>query len=402
MKDEDSLRVVVKRLVAVDLPDRGSHQHELNAPADLREAFEGRPRRASISWVLFGDSAEPIRGEGEFNLYDARAKSAARTGRSEWRLYYTGDFLASAQPGDILFLALMPDGSVRGIVTGLGSAFMRAAAAALPLPAHDRFELLGGHALEGARSDVLARLVLEELEIEPPAPPSPPDVEDLALQLVEYAGREHRDFPTTAQMAEMARHKLPVDASKPDEMLVAWLRREEALFGAVERLLLSERISQGFKSVDEFAATALSVLNRRKSRMGHSLQHHLGEVFKRSGIKFAAQALTEDRNQPDFLFPGHGEYHDREFDEARLTMLAAKSTCKDRWRQILTEAERVPIKHLCTLDPAISLPQMKEMASRGVVLVIPEPLQRPYRGLEGAPGILTIKEFLEIVRSRAG
>ena len=42
-------------------------------------------------------------------------------------------------------------------------------------------------------------------------------------------------------------------------------------------------------------------------------------------------------------------------------MLAVKSTCKDRWRQILAEADRLPVKHLLTLEPGISVAQTDEM-----------------------------------------
>jgi hypothetical protein len=33
-------------------------------------------------------------------------------------------------------------------------------------------------------------------------------------------------------------------------------------------------------------------------------------------------------------------------------MLGAKTTCKDRWRQVLTEAIKIPHKHLFTLETA--------------------------------------------------
>ena len=35
-------------------------------------------------------------------------------------------------------------------------------------------------------------------------------------------------------------------------------------------------------------------------------------------------------------------------------MLAVKTTAKDRWRQVLVEAERVETKHLLTLQEGIS------------------------------------------------
>ena len=53
-------------------------------------------------------------------------------------------------------------------------------------------------------------------------------------------------------------------------------------------------------------------------------------------------------------------------------MLGAKTTCKDRWRQVINEANRIEIKHLFTLQPGISKNQLKEMADNGVQLVVPQ------------------------------
>ncbi|ASD85469.1 hypothetical protein LB105_004113 [Salmonella enterica] len=61
------------------------------------------------------------------------------------------------------------------------------------------------------------------------------------------------------------------------------------------------------------------------------------------------------------MFPGISHYHDSEFPHARLTMLASKSTCKDRWRQMLNEAVRISDKHLLTLEPSISENQTNEI-----------------------------------------
>jgi hypothetical protein len=57
-------------------------------------------------------------------------------------------------------------------------------------------------------------------------------------------------------------------------------------------------------------------------------------------IRYARGAETENRNKPDFLFPGQAEYRDPAFPADRLTMLGAKSTVQDRWRQVLSEAAR--------------------------------------------------------------
>ena len=59
-------------------------------------------------------------------------------------------------------------------------------------------------------------------------------------------------------------------------------------------------------------------------------------------------------------------------------MLAAKTTCKDRWRQILNEADRIEWKHLLTLQEGVSVSQFREMQQSKVVLVVPEPLIKSY------------------------
>ena len=83
----------------------------------------------------------------------------------------------------------------------------------------------------------------------------------------------------------------------------------------------------------------------------------------------------------------------------RLAMLAAKSTCKDRWRQILAEADRLPVKHLLTLEPGISAAQTNEMAARNVVLVIPLEIHGTFSAGQ-RPQILTVRAFIERLRNQ--
>src|SRR5258705_273096 len=74
--------VAFKQLVRVDLPDLGSNQHELNGVATLREFFGAAgPTKGSLSWYYFAEDQDSLHEEGEFTFYDARAKSAERTGR---------------------------------------------------------------------------------------------------------------------------------------------------------------------------------------------------------------------------------------------------------------------------------------------------------------------------------
>jgi hypothetical protein len=199
-------------------------------------------------------------------------------------------------------------------------------------------------------------------------------------------------------MSAFARDQVgEVDTSRADETLVRWLQREEQLFRAIERTSVEERIKSGFAGVDDFVAFSLSVQNRRKSRMGYSLQNQLGALFDAHKLKYEPQAITEGKNKPDFIFPGDKQYHDRDFDARLLVMLGAKSTLKERWRQVLTEAKRIPSKHLCTLEPGISEDQTNDIAGHAIQLVIPHAFHETYTERQQQQ-LWTVSTFVAFVK----
>lgn len=178
-----------------------------------------------------------------------------------------------------------------------------------------------------------------------------------------------------------------------------WLDSEFQLFRSFENDRYQKVIKTSFKSVEDFVKTANTILQRRKSRAGDSLEHHLCELFDVFGIKYTNQAKTEENKTPDFLFPGEKEYHDSRFDPRKLTFLASKTTCKDRWRQILNEADRIKTKHLFTLQQGISRNQLSEMYKAHVRLVVPKPYLKSYPE-EFRDKILVVETFLPFIRSR--
>ncbi len=188
-------------------------------------------------------------------------------------------------------------------------------------------------------------------------------------------------FPSSYEMSRIARmiqdnsySNRFLAVSDPDTILLRWTEEEYQLFRAIEQSKYGEQISKGFESVDDFVGIANQVLNRRKSRAGKSLEHHLAAVFDENKIEYTAQPTTEGNKRPDFLFPSDEAYHDITFSVDKLCTLAAKTTCKDRWRQILNEADRLrdENKYLCTLQQGISSSQMDEMQSEQVILVVPK------------------------------
>jgi hypothetical protein len=384
--------VAHKRLVQVDLPSRGSNQHELNGSVALREFFKTAEKvEGSLEWHYFVDDKEPEYEEGTFTFYDARARSAQRTGRTEWRFYYSGSFLSRCSEGDELILVRTRAGACHALVFRTGSAWLRAARHLFAIKdSCDRLDLLPAAAISKLELALVRRQILEALELELDVASSGTDMELMERTF-------GRKFPKTKDMSAFARTQVEVDPLAADNALMQWVDREEQLFRALEAVIIGERIAKGFDSVDDFIQFSLSVQNRRKSRMGHALQNHLFEIFSLAGLRFQEQVKTENGNRPDFIFPGALEYHDTGYDPSHLFMLGVKSSAKDRWRQVISEADRVIVKHLCTLQPGISAKQMNQMAARQVHLVVPAGLHETY-ALAQCPMILDIEGFIALVR----
>ena len=156
---------------------------------------------------------------------------------------------------------------------------------------------------------------------------------------------------------------------------------------------MQAKLQEGFKDVNEFLRFSLSVQNRRKSRAGFALENHLEQIFKDHKVMYSRGVITENKSKPDFLFPRGEDYHDPTFPDHRLTMLGVKSTCKDRWRQVLSEAARIPDKHLLTLEAGISENQTAEMKANRLQLVIPASLHESYRPAQ-REWLISLKEFI--------
>lgn len=218
------------------------------------------------------------------------------------------------------------------------------------------------------------------------------------------------EFPTSYEMSSAARliqYEVFLNRSltltDPDTALLRWTEEEYTLFRAIEHARYGDTVAKGFKSVDEFIMLANQVLNRRKSRAGKSLEHHLAAIFDENKIEYKAQAVTEGNKKPDFLFPSEEAYHDMTFSIEKICTLAAKTTCKDRWRQILNEADRLrdQNKYLCTMQQGISSAQMDEMQAEKVILVVPKPYINAYPK-DKRDRIWSVSKFVSYVKEIEG
>lgn len=390
--------VVAKQLTLVETITERSNQHEFQGTRPLRRLLGDEDRRGIPTRFIWISGEQEALTEDGFMSWSNVRKGKPRA--PEYHLYYSGNSVTEMmRAGDMLFLALQRDGSVLVVITPVGTIQNQLmwlfGLEEQPALGFTYQEITAGLSAE---LDFAARYILDELGIEPEEPEA-----DRLDSLIEPFGLQ---FPTTRVFSDLARASLPdVSASDdPDRALIDWMDREEQLFRRLERRIVAARIGNGFRAadgadVDGFLSFSLSVQNRRKSRAGQALENHLEAVFQAQGIRYARGAETENRNKPDFLFPGQAEYRDPTFPSARLTMLGAKSTLKDRWRQVLSEAVRIEEKHLLTLEPGISENQTNEMQAKKLQLVVPQRLHATYRPAQRA-WLMSLVDFVPLVRSR--
>ncbi len=393
--------VGVKRLSAVDAEPKTSNQHEVGTTKKMRDDFlgENHQERFPAIYIWLGGDQEGFTEESWATHYDARINKPRA---AEWRLYYPSNPVTEAmREGDTLFLARDQSGVLWFIVAPEGSTSEQQLFWLFGLRPEGKSFVSREFSDEEPELDFAARFILDEIGVEFEEPE--------ADKLDSIIDRFGTTFPKTAEFSDLARLTLPEVRAEddPDAALIAWLDHEEALFRRLERKIVSSRIEAGFinedgTDVDGFISFSLSVQNRRKSRMGHSLENHLAAVLRAHDIRHVRGAVTEHKHKPDFLFPDLETYQAAPAGgDPRLTMLGAKSTCKDRWRQVLAEAEKISRKHLLTLEPGISEPQTSQMKASGLQLVVPRAVQNSYTDAQKG-WLWSVEDFIREVRTRQG
>lgn len=394
--------VAAKHLSAVEADSSVSNQHEYNGVSLLKSMFGTETARKVIptSFLYLSDDDVVIEAIGELTWYDARYNHPTRT---EWRLYYPGnDVTNNAQAGDTLFICLKPDRTILEIIVRSGAIIENQLFWLFDLrPDEESNKFVANTDFTNPPADRVAfaaRMILQRIGVD--IPQTQVDYTELLKD------RFGKAFPTTREFSEFARSTV-TDADPiacPDETLLQWYDREEAMFKCMERYLIQERLREGFISdgsvdVDAFIQFSLSVNNRRKSRAGLSFENHLEALFTEHRVRYTHTPVTENRSKPDFIFPSIELYRDYNYPAEYLTILGAKTTAKDRWRQVLEEADRIERKHLITLEGAISEYQTNEMRSRQLQLVVPAPLHATFT-VSQQEWLYSVGDFLAEVQAR--
>ena len=386
-----------KRLSAVEAQPETSNQHEFNGVVGFREIF-GPDRITFETDFLYlpDDESEEVSASGFLTWYDARERHPTR---SEFRIYYnTNGPMQLAQEGDMMIIAKMTSSKLLVIICPGGSTHESQLLWLFGLEESERKFVVKEFGEVKSDLGFAGKLIVSSLglEIEEEEP-------DYLSEMLERFGTK---LPSTFIFSEYARSTLKDQVSPneaPDETLIAWMDWEEKLFRTFEKHSVEEKLRKGFGTdgldVDDFISFSLSVQNKRKSRAGYAFENHLAEIFDQNSISYSRGAKTERNNKPDFLFPGVKQYFDKGFPTSKLTMLGLKTTAKDRWRQVIPEADRISPKHLITLEPAISRNQTDEMRIQAVQLVIPKSIAPTYSH-EQKRELMNLEGFIDLLKRK--
>jgi hypothetical protein len=224
-------------------------------------------------------------------------------------------------------------------------------------------------------------------------------------RLIREASAVFTAFPSGEIFSEATRRILRTCRRKfseltADEALMHAIETEYQLFQSVERVVSQNAVAgRLFKNIDEFIQTALSILNRRKARAGRSFENHVENLLTEAGIPHRMRPALGTDGRPDIVIPSEEAYLDPSWPEDKLFVIGLKTTCKDRWRQVLNEGRRVKAKHILTLQQGITGNQLKEMQDAGVSVVVPKPLHNKYPAVWQSV-LLDVQGFIDRVKKR--
>ncbi|MGP3699913.1 type II restriction endonuclease, partial [Rhodobacter sp. NSM] len=192
-------------------------------------------------------------------------------------------------------------------------------------------------------------------------------------------------FPTGADIVRKTVEIRLERGTSPDKRLLRRRDCEFEIFRSVEEAVELPTIRAGFKTLDDFTPRRRRRCNVAKRAPADlwscTPREILIEERFREGTDLQHGPQAEPGKRPDFLFPSQIAYRDPSFPPARLRMLVTKTTCRDRWRQVINEAGRIQVKHLLTLqscEPPVRAsvrPQPNHETGRNSLIPLPQPLR---------------------------
>jgi len=150
-------------------------------------------------------------------------------------------------------------------------------------------------------------------------------------------------------------------------------------------------VVNGFGVLDQIF---LSASQQRKSRAGRSFENHIRAMLGAGGVRAEEQAILGGR-RPDFVLPDARTVRSKSRGYLDAAILSAKTTLRERWKQITHERFGCAI-YLATVDDRVSPQALTDLQSAQITLVVPESLKASKETAYKEDGnVITMKQFFE-------
>ncbi len=123
--------------------------------------------------------------------------------------------------------------------------------------------------------------------------------------------------------------------------------------------------------------------------MNNAFEFIIRELFIRAAVPFAEQIVV-DGAKPDFVMPSEIHFRDRPLD---CILFTAKRTLRERWRQVVTEANKSYSYFLATLDEKVTDSQIQQASTHKLYLVVPLKLKQENKVYAANYNVLSFEDF---------
>jgi hypothetical protein len=423
-----------KRLTPHEIDPKVSNGHEFQGVNGLAQLL-GTADRRNIPTVysLIDDDEEGkprvtavIRSVASW--YDPRRNDPNRS--AEWRLYYpakAGRIQVICSPGDLMIVGLRQDRSlavmlIKGL-TSVETAIRNLIGIGRVPPrgrGNVRTVLTQDVDVGLSAAETLEELNLSFMNVAPVGVKSPLPFplldfrQDTAVQRLAESmiSRWPNGLGRSKEVvSEIIRHSGINDhqmKEMPDIVLMRWLEMGEASYRIWEKEVFrtflapirTDRLISDLDLAERVSLKWMAFRQSRVSRAGRVMEILLERLFRAHDLQFdwgATILTTRGKKRPDFLFPSKQAYERHGFPKKSLRLLGAKTSLKERWKQILSEGDKVAVKHGVTRDDSITSETFAEMSAEKFFVVIPKPVFDNY---EAKPkNLITLGSFIEEVRA---
>lgn len=420
-----------KRLSDHEVNPEVSNGHEFQGVSSLRKVLgDTGLHEIPTDYYLIGDdefsrpSVEEVISSTA-SWYDSRRDDPSRS--AEWRLYYpapAGNIQVKCLARDLMIIGLRRSERLAVFLVQAGGSSEAAFINLLQMNEQGSQSSRGTFYLDAHEDDVgvAAAELIEFLAVSmgqfeawnapPPFPvPEPVTSEEEGIRKISDAmiKRWPGRLGTCEQVCDLVVREIPFAQEdlkrEPDAALLSWLEAAETAYRVWEESSLSnfignlrdDRTVSNVELANRISKEWMSLRQSRVSRAGKMMELFLCGIFDACGLRYNWGARIEGGKLPDFVFPSAQEYADESFSASNLRILGAKTSLKERWRQILSEGDRVLKKHGVTRDISVTPAMFKQMREASFYVVIPAGLKSQY--IRAERNLITLSDFVDEVRS---